>query len=206
MATTDNLSLLEKRTQNRFIISISFLVFCVFLASGLFIYQRAVQADIGRIESNLQWVKNSISQRESDPLVQSYVLYQRNTSVFERLWYESNIPLFVSHIKTTALRYGVEITWFNYNEWNLSMSVRSDNDQRGFGYEKVVSFLRDYRSDSEALFHLDNVSTFSWHDRIEYNISLRLKNQSEVGSEDELDNTDNWDSDDQDVEEAEIQE
>ncbi len=62
------------------------------------------------------------------------------------------------------------------------MSVRSDNDQRWFWYEKVVAFLSQYRDYPEALFHIENVQAFKWHDRIEYDISLRLKHQNEFQS------------------------
>ncbi|MCH8518670.1 hypothetical protein LAT59_02830 [Candidatus Gracilibacteria bacterium] len=180
--TVTHTNILEKKKHNRYVLAIAFFLICIFLSGGLYIYSRSIESDKRSIQTSLQGVKQSIRERESDPLIQSYVLYERNKDIFSRLEQESGVPEFVSHIKMTALKYGLEMRGFSYSAGKLQTQVRSDNDSRGFGYEKVVNFINGYREDSEALFKLGGIQSFSGHDRIEYTISFQLRDMKELGA------------------------
>lgn len=180
MNTQWSLSLVERKTQQRFIVTVIFIVFATVLTLSLFFYSRAIALEITSIESELDEINDSIKKRESDPIIQSYSLYQRNAYMFETLKYQSMIPELVSHVKNTWLRYGIVLNWFQYNAWKLTMNAQASNDEGRLWYQKVVQFIQNYREDSEALFELEWIDSFMWHDRIEYIITLTLKETPEL--------------------------
>lgn len=173
--TVNDLNILEKKKQSRFVFAWSFLALCIILSGGIFIYSYSVNSQLDTLESSLSEIRTSISQRESDPLIQSYMLYQRNKDIFSRLEYISQIPDHVSHVKLTMLRYGLTAVWFSYNDGIIQTRVTSDNDTRGFWYEKVRNFVSWYRADPESPFYLSFIDNFAWHDRIQHEVSLELK-------------------------------
>lgn len=206
MTTTGNISILEKRAENRFLLALFFFIFCILSSAWIHFYNMSVSKEIRGIEENLSQVKKSIADREADPLIQSYLLYETHKSIFERLAYESEISTFVEHIKTIALRYGIEFRWFAYNQWDITTNIRSDNDARWFWYQKVTTFLRDYRDDENALFDLNSVNAFRWHDRIEYALTLRLQQNNSILWEVSNDSETEWDTQESDSEDNETTE
>ena len=173
--TVKEFDILEKKKKNRFIIASVFLGACILLTAWLYIYLLSLESKITTLDSWLQELQVSISQRESDPLIQSYMLYERNKVLFSKLEYISDIPKHVAHLKLTMLRYWITAKWFSYADGNIQTKITSDNDARWFWYEKVVNFIRWYRNDSELPFKLSFVNTFIWHDRIEYDLFFELR-------------------------------
>lgn len=197
--TVNELNILEKKKQRRYILALSFFVLCILLSAGLYAYLLSVKNQITTLESSLQEVQVSISQRESDPLIQSYMLYEKNKALFSRLEYISAIPEHVSHLKLTLLRYWLSAQGFSYSDGNIQTQITSDNDTRGFWYEKVSNFVTWYRADPESPFSLSFINTFSWHDRIQHELRFELKEGTRPISLDDvtelpLDTTDNTSS------------
>jgi len=176
--TVKEFDILEKKKQNRYIIALVFLGACILLTAWLYIYILSLESKITTLDSWLQELQVSISQRESDPLIQSYILYERNKSIFSQLEYVSDIPNHVAHLKLTMLRYWITAQWFSYNDGNMQTKITSDNDTRWFWYEKVGNFVRSYRNDSQSPFHLAFITTFAWHDRIQHELLFELKEWS----------------------------
>lgn len=176
--TVKQFDILEKKKQNRFIIAWVFLGICVILSAWLYLYLLSLNNQITTLDSSLQELQVSISQRESDPLIQSYILYERNKSIFSRLEYISDIPNHVAHLKLTMLRYWITAQWFSYTDGNMQTKITSDNDTRWFWYEKVGNFVRWYRNDSQSPFILTFINTFAWHDRIQHELLFELKEWS----------------------------
>lgn len=139
-------------------------------------YRISIQSDIDSLKISIDEIKQSIEKREVDPLVISYVLYERNKDIFSRFEKESSIPDFVAHLNSIALRYNLVMSWFSYNTWNIQTHIEARNDTRwSRWYEKIVNFIHWYRNDPQSLFHLDEILSFSGHDTITYNASFKVK-------------------------------
>jgi len=167
----------EKKKSQTFYVALSLLLLVLLLTWGLYYYSYTLKNKILENESNLAQVETSISQIQQDEKIQIYSTYAQNKILFSRLSEVSKIPSMIRHLKRVFSIGGVSYEGFSYSEWNAQINLSLETTDSWYAYEKVIKFLSNYRANEDALFTIDQISSFSWYDRMNFSADLTLKTQ-----------------------------
>lgn len=154
-------------------------IFCCLLVIGitisLFIYNQTLSSQVEEIKWKIEQRDLSIIELRSNPNIDTYTRYETNSAVFSALQRQSEIPLFVSHLKKNLQRFGLEMWDLNYKTGEVEIQLKSETNQEGYAYQKILQFMKAYRADEKALFDLNNIQELRWYDRINYIARFTLK-------------------------------
>lgn len=165
----------QKKKGSSFYIGIWFLVFTVLATAGLYFFTTSVAAENESLTADIADFETRITAERSDKNVQIYSIYEKHKWKLKEIEKQSEIPLFVSHLKKNFQKYGLEAQGFDYNDGVISVDLSSETGDSLYAYQKIVQMLREYALDEKALFELGEISSFSGHDEISYAAEFRLK-------------------------------
>ncbi len=167
----------EKKKSQTFYIAVALLFLVIAITVGLYYYSYTQTNTIQENQITLEQVNTSISEIQQDEKIQIYSVYAKNRPLFKTLADASKIPSMVNHLKRVFTIQWVNYKWFSYNDWKVQMELSLETNDSGYAYEKVTKFLKNYRANEEALFTIDQISSFSWYDRMNFSADLTLKTQ-----------------------------
>ncbi len=164
----------NKKSMN-FYFALGFLLIVILGTLGLYFYNSNVIRTTSELESEISRIEKSIDEVQSDPLVTIYNVYSQNKKLLDTKALESQIPLFVSHLKKNFIKYWVEAKGFAYTWGEITTSLSNQTTDNGYAFEKVVRFLREYPQDEKALFDINMIESFEGYDRIWYETTFVLR-------------------------------
>lgn len=167
----------EKKKSQTFYISIVLLLLVILLTAGLYYYSYSQSKTIRENNSTLAQIETWILEIQQDEKVQIYSIYADNRNLFSVLAESSKIPTMINHLKRVFTLQDVSYKWFAYSDGKAQIELSLETDDDSYAYEKVSTFLENYRGNEEALFTIDQISNFSWYDRITFTVDLTLKTQ-----------------------------
>jgi L-rhamnose mutarotase len=165
----------EKKKSSTFYLAVWFLFLVLVITGGIFFYNSKLEELNWDFSKQIQQLNNSISIVEQDSNIQTYSIYEKNEKFLIKLWEQSNIPSFVSHLKKQFAIHGIDAKWFNYSQWTVTIDLSAQTNDNGYAYQKVVKFLRDYNELEDGLFLSDFVPNFDGYDRINFTGKFTLK-------------------------------
>lgn len=157
----------QRKKQWAVYLALLFLVFTILLTAGLYGYNYRVKSQTEQYKAQLSQVEDSITNIESDPQVKIYNIYKKHSVAMNLLSEKSEISQMVSELKKNMLRYGIKFEWFNYDAGKIETTMLAETDNQGYAYSKITRFLETYRSEAQAMFHIEPISDFEGHDDIE---------------------------------------
>jgi hypothetical protein len=101
-----------------------------------------------------------MAQLQADKKIELYTLISGSKSFLEKYKKLSDIPTYISTIKTLSRDYNVELTGFAYDSGNISAKFFAESDELSFAFVKTKNFLEYFRKKDENMFSLDFVSNF----------------------------------------------
>ncbi|NDK10168.1 hypothetical protein GW846_05325 [Candidatus Gracilibacteria bacterium] len=164
----------DKKSIN-FYLSLGFLAVVILATLGLFFYNNSIDNNIVEMDAEIANLEKSIDDVQSDPLVMIYGIYSKHKSFLDEKSKQSQIPLFVSHLRKNFIKYSIDATGFSYSEGELTIELSNQTTDNGYAYEKVVKFLREYPQDEKSLFDIDDVESFEGYDKIGYSANFVLR-------------------------------
>jgi len=167
----------EKKKSQAFYAVLILLFIVIFLTIWLYYYSHTLEKSLEENQTTLAQLETSISDIQQDEKIQIYSIYKQNENVFRKLSNASKIPSMISHLKRVFAIQEVNYNGFSYNNEKVQMDLSLETNDSSYAYEKVTKFLNNYRANEEALFTIDQVSSFSWYDRMNFTVELTLKNQ-----------------------------
>lgn len=167
----------EKKKSQTFYVAVVLLVLVIAITVGLHYYSYTQTATLQENKVTLEQVEKSILDIEQDEKVEIYSIYATNKQLFIKMAEASKIPVMVNHLKRVFTIQWVTYKWFAYNDGVAQIDLSLDTNDSGYAYEKVTKFLKNYRENEEALFTIDQISSFTWYDRMNFSADLTLKNQ-----------------------------
>lgn len=158
-------------------ISLAFWLFIsvAVLTLALFFYNSYLSKNNVRLETELKQMQTSIDELRKDKNIESYYLYSQNKASFEKLKKQSNITPIIEHLMSVMIRYDLVFNSFSYNEGKISLRAYSESSEWGLAYKKIVKFIDEYNMKEDSLFHIDSISEYTGHDKIEFPLSMKLK-------------------------------
>lgn len=165
----------QKKKSNTFYIALGFFVLIVCTTAGLFFYTSNIHQKSIETQQKIDQLSGAIANMKSDSEIQIYSMYEQNKGFFERLTQYSQIPSFVNHLKKHFAKHDLEAKGFDYQNGNVTVSLSVQTNESGFAYQKIVKFIEEYSIDESARFTIDEISSFSWYDRINYTGNFTLK-------------------------------
>jgi hypothetical protein len=139
------------------------------------IYNNSIQKDIEKLKNNISWFETSIKEVESDKKLQIYSLLELNSSVIKSYKSMNNITRYINHMNVIQAKYDLLFKWFTLNNWELFTNIEIVSDDKAIAYQKTRDFLKNYRTDSKALFDLQFVNTIEWMDNMKFKWYFKIK-------------------------------
>jgi hypothetical protein len=139
------------------------------------IYNNSIQKDIEKLKNNISWFETSIKEVESDKKLQIYSLLELNSSVIKSYKSMNNITRYINHMNVIQAKYDLLFKWFTLNNWELLTNIEIVSDDKAIAYQKTRDFLKNYRTDSKALFDLQFVNTIEWMDNMKFKWYFKIK-------------------------------
>lgn len=167
----------EKKKSQTFYVAVALIFLVIAITAGLYYYSYTQTKTLQENAAILEQVKESISVIEEDEKVQVYSVYAKNIPLFRKMAEASKIPVMINHLKRVFTIQGVTYKWFSYGEGKAQIELSLETNDSGYAYEKVIKFLKNYRENEEALFTIDQITSFTWYDRMNFTADLILKNQ-----------------------------
>ena len=174
MSTLDS-KFYKKKKSSTFYFSLVFFAIILILTGVLYVFTSSVQAEGDSLSGKIKELDASIEKLESDENVQVYRTYSRHKDLLELLGRQSEIPLFVSHLKKNFQKFGLEGSGFEYRNGVVTIAMESKTWQTRYAYQRIVEMLREYKKDEKALFDLGEIQDFSGHDQIDFSAEFYLK-------------------------------
>ena len=174
MSTLDS-KFYKKKKWSTFYFSLIFFVVIATLTWILFVFTSSVQAERDNLSGKIQELDKSIQALQSDENVQVYRTYSRHKELLDLLGRQSEIPLFVSHLKKNFQKFGLEGAGFEYRNGVVTIAMESRTWQTRYAYQRIIQMLREYKQDEKALFDLGEIQEFSGHDQIDFSAEFYLK-------------------------------
>jgi hypothetical protein len=72
---------------------------------GLFLYNASIYKNIAEMDAEIANLDSSIKEIQSDPLVMIYGTYTKHKTFLDDKSKQSQIPLFVSHLRKNFIKY-----------------------------------------------------------------------------------------------------
>jgi hypothetical protein len=139
------------------------------------IYNNSIQKDIEKLKNNISWIETSIKEVESDKKLQIYSLLELNSRVIKSYKSMNNITRYINHMNVIQAKYDLLCKWFTLNNWELFTNIEFVSDDKAIAYQKTRDFLKNYRTDSKALFDLQFVNTIEWMDNMKFKWYFKIK-------------------------------
>lgn len=155
--------------------SIIFLLFVVILTASLYGYNYYLKQGNIELQSKIEQYDKTITEVEKDPSFKIYSLIDTNKEVIKKLTERSKIVNYINHIEEISKKYGIQFRWFNLWSWKINTSVLIESTEDSLAYKKLVSFIKDYRSNNKALFKLWFINQVTWYDSIKITIDFDIK-------------------------------
>lgn len=165
----------KKKKKNTLLAALAFLFVILVLSGILYYLGYTLKKDNESLALREQELEKSISERKQEPNLKTYEMYEKNKILFQKSTNNSQISIFVNHLKKNLNKFLLRAEGFNYKDAQVTTKIISQTNDSGYAYEKVVRFLRNYQKDDKALFTLEKIEAFSGYDTIEFNITFRLK-------------------------------
>ncbi len=165
----------KQKKSKSFYYALAFLFFVIILTGALYAYNTMIVGSNADLEAEINRLETSINKLKDDENVKAYSLYVSNQKTFDSLTAQSQIPDFIKEVKKTLTQYWLELSWFNYNDGKVAVKVISEWDDRSESYQKVVKFLKNYRSDENSLFTLDTISWVTGQSKMNFDVNFVLK-------------------------------
>ena len=166
---------LKKKDKNM-LFSIIFFIFIIVITLAIFFYNKILTSDIGEITQSLETKKNSIEEIKEDSNIQVKELLDINANAIDNLEKKTKVLDFIYHVKYISAKYDILFSAFNYANERVSLDAVIKTAEDGTpAYEKLRSFIADYRIDEDAKFQLDFISRFVGQKRISFHTDFIIK-------------------------------
>lgn len=164
-----------KKKSSTFYVAAVFLLLVICATGGLYFYKSQLEVQKTELDEKINTLSASVESIKNNPDIQTYSIYEVNKDFFTTLGEYSKIPTFVNHLKKYFAKYDIEAEGFNYDKGVVSINLSSSTNERGYSYQKIVTFIREYNENEAARFTPELVSSFIGHDRINYIWEFTLK-------------------------------
>ena len=174
MSTVDT-KFYDKKKKTWFYLSGWILFFILAITGWLYYANMQLSQKIWEVNNNISQVESSMNSINQDTNIQLYSIYSRHKNFLERLETSSKIPSMVNHLKRIFTIHELQYDRFSYSNELVTIDISLETNDNGYAYEKVTSFLRNYRENEQALFDVEQVSEISWYDRMNFTAAFTLK-------------------------------
>lgn len=165
----------DKKKKTWLYASWGILLLVAILTGGLYYYNMQLDSELWDLESDITQVETSIDSINQESDVQIYSIYSRHQDFLKRLEVNSKISSMVNHLKRTFTIHELQYDRFSYSNETVTIDLSLETNDSWYAYEKVTSFLRNYRENEQALFDVEQVSEISWYDRMSFTAVFTLK-------------------------------
>lgn len=156
----------------------SIILFVVVLLSTvwLFVYNWFVEKNISEIEKNISEIEKNIANINKNKQVQIYNLIYQNKKTIDTLNKRNKIVSYIEHINSLSEIYWLNFSGFSMNNWVIKTKVTSNSiDNDSIAYQKVVSFISNYKDNENFMFDIWFINSFDGMDSIKFNLEFSLK-------------------------------
>ncbi len=165
----------QNKKKSSFFLSLGFFILSLVITGGLFLYNNSLIDDNDALNGEIQNLEAAIEETRSQPNIQAYSIYERHAKILETMQYQSQIPLFVTHLKKAFLRYRVQATWFSYTDGEVTTDIATQTNDSSPAYAQISNFIEWYRTDEDSLFDLLPIERFEGYDRVSSQAVFNLK-------------------------------
>lgn len=162
------------KSKNSFFWSIAFFTLVVLLTLSLFIYNVVLVNQNAALETKISESNQTILSIENDDAFKVFSLIEANKETLQGLISRSNVTKYMNHMQNIMDKYGLSFRWFWISGLNLKTSISTTSDTK-LAYKKVVSFIKDYRNDKDALFNLNFINKVSWYNDMKIDLNFEIK-------------------------------
>jgi len=152
-----------------------FLWVVIVLTILLFLFNLRLDYSNNDLDKKIVERINDITALQNDPKIQVYSLIQANKTTIDNLDKRSTITKYISHIQAVSKKYDIIFDWFAISWWNITLQAVINSTDKWIAYVKTRDFIKNYRSEENALFNLDFISSVEWMDSMKFNVVFNLK-------------------------------
>lgn len=164
---------LHNKAERWFYISVWIFVFVLILSVWLYIYNIYIEKDIENIQSEKESIAKKVSDLQNDEKIQLYSLLNENKAYLEKIHKFSRINDYIKELNTTASKFNISLTWFQY--WNGKISTQwLAEDDINLWWEKTKNFIEYYRKEKKD-YTLWFINTFQWSNSIQFSVQLDIQ-------------------------------
>lgn len=174
MSTIDT-KFYEKKKSTGFYISSSLLLLVALGTIFLYFYTLKIETNNQELSGTISNLTQSIEAIEENKLVQVYSSYINNKPLFDKLSAQSQIPLYVSHLKKNFTKYTIDGVGFVYTDGNITVELEAQTNDAWYAFEKTVKFLTEYAADEKSLFDIQEIESFDGYDTMKYTGEFKIK-------------------------------
>ena len=154
---------------------ISLLVISIIIPVVLYFYNSSIVSKNNDLDVSIAELNASIEEQRKDSNVQVYQLISDNGGAIRKMEAYSQITDFLDHIAYIEKRHKLIFDGFNYSSGVLSTKWSVSSSRWTAAYKTVADFIKEYRSDTEALFDLDFVNQITGSSQMSFGIKFNVK-------------------------------
>ena len=100
-----------------------------------------------------------------------FALVEANQLLLKELEKRNKVTSFINHLESMNDEYNIKTEWFKLTNGSVSTTVFTESNDDGIAYTKTRDFIKNYRTNTWALFDLDFVTDVEGMDNMKFNIS-----------------------------------
>lgn len=149
----------------------------VVLILSLVLFLNNLRLDYKNVDLDKKIIErnNDIIALQNDPKIQVYSLIEANKNTIESLNKRSQITKYINHIKAISKKYDVIFEGFSISQWKINLQAVINSSDKWIAYIKTRDFIKNYRTEENALFELDFINSIEWMDSMKFNVVFNLK-------------------------------
>lgn len=147
----------------------------IFLTAWIFWYDYYLQNKVSLVESQTQDIASQIETQSKDWYYLIYMQTKENKAILDEYAYNSQIPEFITNLKSLSTQYNIFFEWFAYSNWKISTKATAINDSLNQASVKTKNFIEFFRKANTHIFSLWFVSSFDGQDKINFNVDFNVK-------------------------------
>lgn len=162
-----NQEIFREKKVKKIHLSLIFLFFIITISIWSYYYDWVLAKTNAGIQKIIDIKNWEIKKLKEDKNLQILDLLDNNRDVINKLRAYSEITSFINHLEDLWAIYAIKFSWFNFNAWILTTSIISETDEASdnrealYDYQKVASFIKDYRNDTESMFDLGFIKSIN---------------------------------------------